>query len=272
MSKTQVAQELLLKAAGGMADALGCHVVAEFFPDNTVPAYFSGVYKSMRGIIKDALTQQTINETMGEIQGTLRYLNNEYLAEKSAHGVTDDLLQRLQRRSDQMYEHIGKVMEANTACTGISTFMVGATIHLAILQEIALEHKKRGSDTGNIAAKSNFRDYADHLSQTFETIRLTREKAVTVKAFMKAHTSIGHGVWYDANYHWHDSMGPSGHRNGGPFEYQYGDPSSEKNARRHAEKSRNQQRAALIANLRTQLGQPEKVATQWRATGDAIVV
>ncbi len=271
MSNNQVAQELLLKAAGGMAQALGCHVVDQFFPDNTVPPYFSSVYTAVRGIIKDALTQQTINETMGELQGMLRYLNNDYLAEKSAHGVTDDLLQRLQRRSDEMYQHIGKVMEPHAACTGISTFMVGATIHLAMLQELALEHKKLGSDAGTVAAKSNFLDYADHLCETFETIRSKRDHVVTVKHFLKGHTSAATmSTWYETYYHWHDGLGPAGHRNGGPFNYQYGDAAGAKKAERHAKKSRDQQAAALISHWRTQLGQPEKVAARWRETGEAL--
>ncbi len=225
------------------------------------------MYSPLQVIIQDALTEQTINETMGEFQGVLRFLNNEFLAEKSTQPITDDALARLQRRSDEMYEHIGKVMQPNTACTGLAVFMVGATIHLAMLQEIALAHKNRGQTTGLAAAQASFRDYADHLSRTFQTMCKTRSAAVTVMHHQKGHTSITGGVWYEVSYHWHDKLGPQGHRNGGRFEYQYADSKSEKKAKHSAQKSRDTQAAALIKHLRTALGQPEQIAALWVEAG-----
>lgn len=162
----------------------GSQVLAEIFPDNTVPPYFTKVYAQIREIVKDELTQAILDTTLGEFTGVLRFVNNEYEPAKVDGRASDAALERLQRKSDDMFNIVGKIMPERFSMSGLPVFLMGAGTHLIMLQELSRQADLRSD--GALRASllglggSTFRDYASHAEKTYDAIVAARRAKVSV--------------------------------------------------------------------------------------------
>ncbi|XP_033105310.1 uncharacterized protein LOC117107688 [Anneissia japonica] len=137
-----IAKSLATGLINGVAGKLGLFIFENVFPPG-VPNYFEAVYVEIQKIVKQELTQNTIDEVNGEINGIKQWVRNSYLAAKE--GITGDptdkkkrLTEMLEPRDAQIVTKVlGLLMTERYAKPGICVFMIAAGMHLTILQELA---------------------------------------------------------------------------------------------------------------------------------------
>ncbi len=250
---------VVIDAAKALLKWMGAEVIAEFFPDNTVPAYFTKVYAEIERIVHEQLTQALLDQMAGTFEGILRFVNNEYEAEKAKSGVTPELLARLQRQTDDMYGRVGAIAKGRYPRSGLPVFMCGATIHLAMLQEITKQRKALPIiEAGPDRTGSTYEDYAKRLEDVFADIVRARDAAVTVKYYERC-TYAAQTVSCNKGYQWKDAVtGEVGKV------FYYTKVKDADKAKADATKDRNARSTAVVATLTKELNDPKAVAAAWR--------
>ncbi|MEM6304428.1 MAG: hypothetical protein AAF744_06895 [Pseudomonadota bacterium] len=260
----QTVPPIVIDIAKMLAEKVGTAIFESYFPDNKVPAYFEEVFDRIRGIIHNENLAQTIRELMGKYTGVMRFVNNEYEAEKAEHGVSKELLARLQRQSDDMYLLVAELMvDEQTAMMGLSAFLAGASAHLAMLQEIAIQRKAAGIAHDASASEKTFDEYADHLVATFDKINKARRKMVKVEDDYKCH--VHHGT-QSCNYWFYrfDTLNKSEGEHHSYWGEKAGDKRAE--AKRKAEADVKAYKNKLTDDLTKLFDYPVQVANLWRSS------
>lgn len=165
----------LLKGIGGQVGAL---IFNAIFPSGT-PDYFNDVYKEVEKIVHKEITDNTIHEVNGKINGTKDWVAITYTnAKESGTESKKELTELLRPRESQIaIDLVGVLMEERFAQPGLSVFMIAACMHLAILQELAFVDPKAASPSDSSYAtsvKEYAEKYADHAKATFGKIMETR--------------------------------------------------------------------------------------------------
>ncbi len=253
---------ILIDAAKALAQMLGSAILDELFPEK-MPPYFVQVFEQIRKIVKDELTRQTIDELSGQFEGVVRFVKNEYEPEKKKSGVSKELLGRLQHQSDEMYKMVATLMPDRYAMSGLAVFQYGATAHLSMLQEIAIQRNKLGI-VGEAPSAGTFADYAKQSEETWPKVSKARNKGEILK-WHHCSPSGGGDVACTEYWYWKDSI--SGKKDG---RYSWGCGSDYKDppaAHAAAKKALDKHLAAEVAALKASLNDPPNLAKQWREAG-----
>jgi len=165
----------LLRGAGGKVGAL---IFKSIFPSGT-PDYFDEVYKEVEKIVHEEITDNTIHEVNGKINGTKSWVNITYWnAKESGTQSKEELTRLIQPREPEIaIEIVGVLTDSRFAKAGLCVFMIGAGMHFAVLQELAFVDPKVASPINSSYAKSvqQFAEkYANHAKSTFQAIVNTR--------------------------------------------------------------------------------------------------
>lgn len=179
-----IAKSLATGLWSGIGGKIGVLIFNAIFPPG-IPSYFDEVYKQIEKIVNKELTQSTIDEINGQINGLKDWVAITYTNAKESGMSKDKLTALLQPREPQIaIQLVGVLMEDRYAEPGITVFMIGAGMHLAILQELALIDPDAASPTESHYAKS-VRDYAKkyagHAKPTTENILQTRANKIQAK-------------------------------------------------------------------------------------------
>ena len=192
---------------GLLSGVLGNVAVLMFnsiFPPG-VPDYFDAVYKEIERIVNQELTQNTIDEINGHINGIQTWVKITYTDAKESRQLTNqelsDLLQP--REAETATQIIGTLMVERYAEPGITTFMIGGGMHLCILQELALvDPHVSPADSHYVASIKNYaQQYADFAKTTTKSIFDKRMKMIEAK-----NETYYDGSTYWNFYWWEDSF------------------------------------------------------------------
>ncbi|WP_371223863.1 hypothetical protein [Roseovarius sp. 2305UL8-3] len=249
-----VAEAIASKAATMLLQKLGAAILAELFPDNAVPPYFDQVYAELRKIVKDELTKVEIEKKHGEFKAAILWMNTHY-AKYKGDKPSPQLLSELAGWSSDMYKSVGIMREPRFAKTGFSTFLLGATTHLCMLQELANEGY--GQDSLGDAPLNVAQTYAAHIDTIYPKLKKARGKKVVKGEKEKCETGgrpIQTVCWY--YYIWTDKV------TGGSKYFEIGKPKED--AEKERNKSRTQHVKKVQKALRDRLDNPPAISKSWK--------
>lgn len=221
--------------AGAIAGAIINTILDALFPSDkksTVDAYFEGMQKLMQQELK----QQTIDE----IAGTFVSLRNEMTNVYAPARLQSDLSVQQDRKnlfdyhlhdySNTFFQGtngmLGTLMDEKHQLACFPVFLLGAGMHLAILQEIAnvdptntdekfdpLKSSYGVPKTGSVAKYA--KQYADHADDVWKKIREKRKSRV--KYGVETWAVFRH--WYHKGYYTDEAIDPDKHLNLIKYEY-----------------------------------------------------
>ena len=178
---TDIAQSLATGLLSGFAGNIGALIFDKIFPPK-IPSYFDQVYKQIEKIVNQELTQSIIDQINGQINGLKDWVAITYTNAKESGWSKEKLTGLLQPREPQItIQLVAVLMQDRYAEAGITVFMIGAGMHLSILQELALVDPGAASPTESPYAKSvkEFaKKYADYAKQTTEKILQARANKI----------------------------------------------------------------------------------------------
>ncbi len=221
--------------AGAIAGAIIDTILGALFPDDkksTLDAYFEGMQKLMQQELK----QQTIDEIAGTFVALRNELNNVYAPAR----LQSDL--RVQQDRKNLFDYhlhdysntffigtdgmLGTLMDEKYQLACFPVFLLGAGMHLSILQEIAnvdptnrdenfnpLKSSYGVPKTGSVAKYA--KQYADHADAVWEKIREKRKSRVVYGA--EHHVVFRHH--YFIGYYADEAIDPDKHLNRIKYEY-----------------------------------------------------
>ncbi len=164
------------KAAMMLLQKLGAAILSELFPKNDIPSYFNEVYAELRKIVKDELTKLEVDKKHGEFQAAILWMNTHY-AKYKGDTPSEKLLAELAAKSSDMSKSIGVMMHTRFAMTGFATFLLGATVHLSMAQE--LDNQGYYTDSATDTPLNLAQTYAAHIDKIYpELLNKRGEKVV----------------------------------------------------------------------------------------------
>ena len=163
----------------GIAGKVGALIFDKVFPPG-VPSYFSQVYDEIRKIVRQEITQNSIDEVDGEINGLKNWVENTYTPRRESQpGIPKrDLFDLLSpKEGDLTISAIGVLQQQRFAEPGLGVFMIAAGMHLAILQELAYvdpttDDPQKSSYVESI--KLYAQHYADYAIKTYNSVEKKR--------------------------------------------------------------------------------------------------
>lgn len=189
-----IAKSMVEALLGGIGGEIGVLIFNAIFPPG-IPSYFNEVNKLIEEIVKKELTQNTIGEINGQINGMKDWVAITYTNAKKSGLSKEKLTQLLQPKESMITIYLVAVlMEKRYAETGLTVFMIGAGMHLSILQELALIDPNAASPTESHYAKSlqqYGKRYADHAKPTMENILQARADKIQTKSYMYSPPTSG---------------------------------------------------------------------------------
>ena len=178
----EIASALLKGVISGIGKEVGAKMFDTIFAED-VPSYFTEVYKEIEKIMHQQITENTIHEIDGQINGTTDWVKFTYNPRKDSGASKEELYNLLEPKvSDLAINMIAVLMEKTYAESALAVFIVGAGVHLALLQELAyvdpnVDDPYQSSYIATI--KSYASEYADHAEKTWEAIVEARKKLIT---------------------------------------------------------------------------------------------
>ena len=164
MTRGAIASIAKLLAQGllsGVAGKVGVLIFNAIFPSG-MPDYFDAVYAEIEKIVHQELTQNTIAEVNGEVNGMKNWVEVTYTNAKESGTLSKQQLTDLiqPQEPEIAIKVIGPLMDQRFAKPGVCVFMIAAGMHLSILQELAFVDPNAASPGKSHYAQS-IRDYAE---------------------------------------------------------------------------------------------------------------
>ena len=104
-----------------------------------VPSYFKEVYEEVEKLMKQTISKNTIDEIDGQINGIKRWMRNHYMEKKNSNTSSrkelHDLL--LPWVNENAVKMVSVLMHPQYAESALGVFVIGASLHLRMLQELA---------------------------------------------------------------------------------------------------------------------------------------
>lgn len=134
-----IAADLVKGLISGIGGKLGAAILDAVFPSE-VPTYFTDVYKEIGRIVKQEVTQNTIDDIDGKINSLAKWVKNVYIPRKRQPDVSKQDLYNIMwpQEKDIAINMIGVLQHQKIAESALPVFVIGATLHLLLLQELAL--------------------------------------------------------------------------------------------------------------------------------------
>jgi len=157
--------------AGGIGKGIGAQLLSAIFPQGNQIDYKTLV-DDLAQVVKEANTEQTVNEQGGKINGIINDINGYYIERKS-HTTREELYNYLLNLHSSLYELLGILRQAQFAKKGIATFVSGAEIDFTLYQEMAMEDPQASDprQSSNIESlKKSVNDSSAYVQTTVRTI------------------------------------------------------------------------------------------------------
>jgi len=170
--------------SGFMGNIAASMFGAIFPPD--MEDFFDKVYKEIEDLVHQELTQVVIDTANGRIHGTQKWVTNTYIPMRDGTHISGDDLTvlLLEEENDLATEVIVPLQTERFAQPGITVFMIGAGMHLTILQELCYIDEKVGTPAESAfvdAIKKWAKQYADFAIATTNSILNIRLNLVISK-------------------------------------------------------------------------------------------
>ncbi len=247
----------LLKALLGKIAAL---IFNEIFP-LSIPSYFDEVYKEIEKIVNQELTQNTIDQVNGRMNGLIDWVKFTYTNAKTSQELSKQKLTDMLTPQESLIvvDLIGVLKNKAFAKAGICTFMIVAGMHLAILQELAfVDPNASPADSHWVRSIKDYaKDQAKFAKDTTEAIikdRLAMIKSISSSNADKFHQTMDY-------YEWKDELTGESE---GYADYHTGfKGSSDPDAKAKRDRSFANHKAEVEKQLIQKMNDPEATANEW---------
>jgi hypothetical protein len=191
------------------------------------------------------------------MEGVLAFVNTSYTRKKT-DPPDPKLLDRLARQSDDLFKSIFTLRNANYAEAGFGSFLVGASMHLSILQE--LDKYEAGGDTALRSDQKLSEIYASHVESVFPEL-LSKRIAKIKNGETEDCRRMGRPPETICSYYfvWRDGYNDTG------ASFKKGKPVEDSEKARNA--SRKKHVKAMEAEFAAAFGDPMALARAWRDSG-----
>ncbi|XP_028394200.1 uncharacterized protein LOC114518409 [Dendronephthya gigantea] len=178
----EIAANLLKGVLSGIGYKVGAEMFDSIFAQD-VPSYFTKVYEEIEKIMHQEITANTISEIDGEINGTTTWIKFDYNPRKASGASKDDLHRLLEPKVSNLAINMIAVLQQNLfAESALAVFIVGAGVHLSLLQELAYVDPNVDDPHQSSYIKTIQKyalDYADHADKTWQSVKTSRKALIT---------------------------------------------------------------------------------------------
>lgn len=192
--------EMVTSLGSTLAGLVGSKALAEIFK-KSVPSYFPEVYEEIERIMDEKLKKETIGTINKQINGLIGWIQRTYVPRKDSGASKSGLHNILQPQVANLAIHIIPMLQDKEfGSTALGTFVLGASIHLLLLQELAMVDPDVDNPLNSsyvVSIKKYSATYASYAEQTFDKIVSARKRLVTgisVVTFLNAYDI---SVWTD---------------------------------------------------------------------------
>ncbi len=247
---------IALDLAEALLEKLGSYAIETIMGSN-VPDYFGEVYQEIRTIVAEELDVHMIRELTDEFVGKQEWNNRHYLPLKESGASAATLDAQMADKADEFYGYLAKLKDAKVAHVALGEFLIGASMHLAFLQELV---SLGVVPSWGVELSKNAIADAEHVEKTWPTVAADRAALITAEADKSCVPVNGYSK---CSFFWstYDNATTSWGRK---HWYVVGDKDSEKAAKTAAEADRDAWRVDAVAALSTRLGEPLQTAAAWR--------
>ncbi len=171
--------------AGAIGGQIGSMIIDMIFPPKPMQSYFDELYERIAKLVKEEIAGNEIDKINGTLDGTQGYIRNMYLPRKKADAEKDELHSMIRPYVDGLYQNVTyTLLQDRFRRSGFSVFLIGASTHLSLIQEMALVDSKAKHPRDSSYAetvKKQMEEYADAAQKTWEEIKNNREGQFEVK-------------------------------------------------------------------------------------------
>jgi len=264
--KTSVKDIAKLMGEGLLSGVMGNVAVLIFnsiFPSD-MTNFLDDVYLEIQKIVHNELTDVIIDQLNGRILGTESWVKNTYTELKASGQYTDEELSEMISDEEVKLatEVIGPLREERFSKPGICVFMIGAGMHLAIIQELAyVDPKTDAASSAYIDVLKNWaKDYGDFANTTTDAILSDRLEMISFKS--ETYHDPGSGYFFN-EYWWYDSYDQSSCSHFMWYTDDKGDQHGDMDAPDHAREDMQKHKDAVRADLLEKMSDPYAVADDW---------
>jgi len=264
--ETAVSDIAKVLGEGLLSGVMGNFAVLLFnsvFPSD-MANFLDDVHKEIERIVHDEITDVIIDQLNGRIYRTAAWVRNTYTSLKESGNHTDDDLTQylMPEENDFATEVIAPLQEERFAKPGISVFMIGAGMHLAMLQELAYVDPKADPaiSAWADAIKKCAKDYGDHAKSTTDAIIDERLGMISYK----------NEIWYDNEsgyffneYWWYDSFDDTSSEHFMWYTDDKGGEHGDMDASEHAQGVMKKHKDAVRTDLLTKMSDPYTTVDDW---------
>lgn len=166
----------------GIEGLAGTKMISEILGPSP-PSFYAVVYKEIEKIVKKNLDDNVVSQNKGDVEGLLKWIHFTYNPRKDAGASKEELYRMLEPRvSDLAIKILGPLQEDRFAEAGLGPFLLAATLHLGLLQELAMVDPNVENYTQSSYIKTLKQyalAYADHAEQTMVDIEWERVHSIS---------------------------------------------------------------------------------------------
>ncbi len=171
--------------AGNIGSALGGMIIDMIFPPKPMQSYFDELYDRIAKLVKEEIAGNEIEKINGTLDGTQAFIRNVYLPRKQAGAKKAELSSMLRPYVDGLYQGVTyTLLQERFRKPGFSAFLVGASTHLALMQELALvdpDAKQPRASSFAESVKKQADEYSKAAGQTWDDIKRDRIAQIEAK-------------------------------------------------------------------------------------------
>jgi hypothetical protein len=162
----KLAGKLLKGLAGKLGEFVGGLIIDELFPQYSMQSYFDEIYSKIAQMVKQEIAASKISTINGRIDGTQAFIRNEYkYLREDPETSREYLTARITSYSDTIYREVTYALtQDDVRKPGLSVFLLGAGVHLALMQELAMVDPKHTDPQKSPQASAVKSQAAEYLS------------------------------------------------------------------------------------------------------------
>jgi hypothetical protein len=245
----------------------GALIMGVIFPSGGLPSYFDQVYAEITKFVKQEVTADTIATIDGKVNGTQQYVRDTYTPLKNdPQRTAQQKFNAITPYVNDLYQNVVATLQQSLfAQPGFSVFLVGAGVHLALIQEQAFTDPDHQADPSKSpyaqAVSKNAQGYVSYATTTWANVAQARRNNIKLTSPSSWGDEGEATVYPPVNrvcWRWEDEL--TGEH--GPNHVGYTASSPEQQAAAQAEIP--PQQNAVVGALISDLGDPDTIIANWR--------
>jgi hypothetical protein len=157
--------------AGQIGSYVGGLIIDAIFPQKPLQDYFDEMYQKISQMVHKEIVSNQIQLINGKISGTQAFIRNVYKVSKESGTPRAKLSDMLDKYVDDFYLNVTYTLQTeNYRQPGFSVFLLGASMHLSMLQEKALLTDKPRESSFAKTVQNQAKDYLEMAKATWKEI------------------------------------------------------------------------------------------------------